>query len=124
MDHQLRKYAIASPLRVVYGGMDMNGKLTTLFDEWGEHFVYRLCEGYLGCAATTAGLLGDMFAEHSRTRAEFLRTAPRQASAATKAGKAAVTDSMALPQITIGPFVQAPRPVHAAVVNHEPVLKL
>jgi hypothetical protein len=127
MDQLLSKHGIAVPLQVVFGGMDLNGKLTSLFDDRGDRFIYKLCEGYLGCAAASPGLLGEMFAEHTKIRREFLRAAGQPGPAAprvTAAGGVAPIVSMAPARVTIAPLVQAPQPAQATRLNQGLVLKL
>jgi len=127
MEQLLSKHGIPAPLQVVYGGMDLNGNLSTLFDDRGDRFIYKLCEGYLGCAATSPGLLGEMFAEHTKTRREFLRAAGQPDPAAprvTAAGRVAPIVSIAPARVTIAPLVQAPQPAQATRLNQGLVLKL
>jgi hypothetical protein len=126
----LKKHGIAAALQVAYGGMDLHGKLTTLFDDQGERFIYKLCEGYLGCAACSPGALGAMFAEHTRTRRDFLEASPQRAPAQTPAPAGGTTPSLSIAPagITLAALPQAPQAPQAqarpARPNHELVLKL
>jgi hypothetical protein len=127
MEQLLKKHGIAAPIQAVYGGMDLNGKLATLFDDQGDRFIYKLCEGYLGCAAISPGLLGQMFAEQTRIRQEYLGGAVAPAPAARKAtGRGGVLPavSRAPAQITVVPPVQASQPARTMPTDHELVFKL
>jgi hypothetical protein len=117
MDQLLKKHGILAPLQVAYGGMDSNGKVTTLFDDKGDRFIYRLCEGYLGCAMASPGLLGAMFAEHSRTRGEFLRDVAKP----TVVVAAAVASAAPAAQAgTIVPTAPRPAAQDTITVAHRP----
>jgi hypothetical protein len=69
----------ASALQVVYGALDADGRLSSVFSEQGAEFVYRLCEGYLDCAAIGPESLGAIFTEHARIRQQFKSTATASA---------------------------------------------
>jgi hypothetical protein len=121
MDQLLKKHGVPALLQVAYGGMDPNGKVTTLFDEQGDRFIYKLCEGYLGCTLSGPDLLGEMFAEHTRTRREFLRAPAQQARASTPAAPIAnrvlPTLSIAPTQVPIAAPHQPPRASQGSVLK-------
>jgi hypothetical protein len=68
----LAKYAIRDRAHLNYGAIDADGQRWSLFDEHGDAFIYRLCEGIMDCAGTDQRQVGAMFAEHARARREFL----------------------------------------------------
>jgi hypothetical protein len=108
--------------------MDSNGKVTTLFDEQGDRFIYKLCEGYLGCAMASPGLLGEMFAEHTRTRREFLRASEQQSGTtglpvpAVNGARASVSTAPTL--IRIDALHQPPASAASAAAGQGSVLKI
>ncbi|HEX4586264.1 MAG TPA: hypothetical protein VH183_15660 [Burkholderiaceae bacterium] len=137
MDQLLGKHGVPAPLQVAYGGMDSNGKVTTLFDEQGDRFIYKLCEGYLGCAMASPGLLGEMFAEHTRARREFLREVQKPVSVATaraapaaaavQVGTIVSTEPRPAPQDTIAVPLPATQAAHISRPiwgNHEQAFKI
>jgi len=127
MEQLLKKHGVTAPLRVAYGGIDLHGKLTTLFDDQGERFVYRLCEGYLGCEAATPGVLGEMFAEHTDTRREAMREAPPTpvpAPKAAAASNASSTVSAAPSRISVAVSHPARPPAGLSESSQDLALKL
>jgi hypothetical protein len=128
MEQLMKKHGVAAPLRVAYGAVDPNGKLTTLFDDQGDRFIYRLCEGYLGCEAATADLLGQMFGEHTRARREAMgAAAPPKPATAPKAGAASAAAqavSVAWPQVSITAVQAAREPAAPSVSSQGLVLKV
>ncbi len=130
IDQILTKHNVQGRLHAAYGGIDLAGKAVNLFDEHGDRFIYKLCEGYLGCSLSTPGLLGEMFAEHTKARQEFLNAAPRPTRTPAPA-RAPATKKAALPSVSIasGQVILAdsastPQPVRLAPANGASALKI
>jgi hypothetical protein len=61
----------AGPAQVVYGGLDSDGRRSTLLGDGGEGFVYRLCEGYLDDPRFDAAAIGALFQDHAELRRSY-----------------------------------------------------
>ena len=124
-EHLLRKHGVQMAQPIVYGAMDSNGRLSTLFDDRGDQFIYKLCEGYLGCAESGPQALGQIFTDHTRARREYLRSTGLAGSAASspEAGAGAAAPNGAV-RVTAAAPTPAPRPLQPARAGGGLVLKL
>jgi hypothetical protein len=103
MHQLLKKHGVPAALQMAYGAMDRHGRVTSLFDDQGERFIYKLCEGYLGCAAAGTGPLGQMFGEHTRARREFVRAGAAPTAKAPAENTVGISQRAAQPPQTSHP---------------------
>jgi hypothetical protein len=82
MQWLLAKHGMSDAMQLAYGGLDRDGRRTTLFDASGPDFIYRLCEGYLELGKGRPQLLGTVFDWHAQARRSALAALETPATAA------------------------------------------